>query len=162
MANDVDGAYTRYGPLVLRRCRTLLRDEGRALDAMHDVFIQFLRRDDEVAPGHLGPLLHRIATNVCLNLLRGARRRPEDPADEAVLEIAGFDEEAGGLASARLLLARIFSREPVSTREIAVMHHVDGMTMEEIGREVGLSVSGVRKRLRTLRARAAALEEASP
>ena len=32
------------------------------------------------------------------------------------------------------------------------------MTLEEVAREVGLSVSGVRKRLRTLKANVAALE----
>ena len=34
---------------------------------------------------------------------------------------------------------------------MAVMHHVDGMTLEQVARECGLSVSGVRKRLRRLR-----------
>ncbi|MBI5070113.1 MAG: sigma-70 family RNA polymerase sigma factor [Deltaproteobacteria bacterium] len=162
MVTDVEEAYASHGPMVLRRCRKLLRDEGRALDAMHDVFIQLMRREDEVEPGRMGPLLLRIATNVCLNLLRSARRRPEDPTDEAVLEIARLEEGADGVVAARQLLGRIFGRETASTREIAVMHLLDGMTMEEIGREVGLSVSGVRKRLRTLRSRVAALEGVSP
>ena len=48
---------------------------------------------------------------------------------------------------------RIFGRESASTLEIAVMHYVDRMTLDEVAREVGLSVSGVRKRLRALRAR---------
>ena len=43
---------------------------------------------------------------------------------------------------------------------MAVMHYVDGMTLEEVARNVGLSVSGVRKRLRQLRERTRALEEA--
>ena len=162
MVDEVEEAYARYGPMVLRRCRKLLRDEGRALDAMHDVFIQLMRREDRVEPGRMGPLLLRIATNVCLNLLRSSRRRPEDPADAAVLEIARLEEGADGPLAARQLLDRIFGRELAGTREIAVMHLVDGMTLEEIGREVGLSVSGVRKRLRTLRTRVAALEGVAP
>jgi DNA-directed RNA polymerase specialized sigma24 family protein len=48
----------------------------------------------------------------------------------------------------------------VSTRTIAVLHLVDGMTYEEVAREVGLAVSGVRKRLRTLRAHLRELEAA--
>jgi RNA polymerase sigma-70 factor (ECF subfamily) len=35
---------------------------------------------------------------------------------------------------------------------MAVLHYVDGMTLEQVARECGLSVSGVRKRLRALRA----------
>ena len=43
---------------------------------------------------------------------------------------------------------------------MAVMHYVDGMTLEEVAGHVGLSVSGVRKRLRQLKERTRALEEA--
>ena len=38
------------------------------------------------------------------------------------------------------------------------MHLVDGMTLEEVAREARMSVSGVRKRLRTLRGRLQELE----
>lgn len=159
MAIELEDVYVRYGPMVLRRCRRLLKDEGRALDAMHDVFLQLLRRGEEIDARRLAPLLMRIATNVCLNHLRTWRRRPEDFGDEALLQIADAGDGGLGLAAARLMLGKIFALEQPSTGEIAVMHLVDGMTLEEVGREVGLSVSGVRKRLRTLRARVAALEE---
>ncbi len=42
---------------------------------------------------------------------------------------------------------------------MAVMHLLDGMTLEQVAREVGMSVSGVRKRLRKLRSRVAELED---
>jgi RNA polymerase sigma-70 factor (ECF subfamily) len=35
---------------------------------------------------------------------------------------------------------------------MAMLHYVDGMTLAEVADEVGMSVSGVRKRLRGLRA----------
>ena len=159
MAIELEDVYARYGPMVLRRCRRLLKDEGRALDAMHDVFLQLLRRREDIDTQRIAPLLMRIATNVSLNHLRTWRRRPEDPGDEALLQIADAGGGGQGLAAARLMLGKIFARELPSTGEMAVMHLVDGMTLEEVGREVGLSVSGVRKRLRTLRARVAALEE---
>ena len=34
---------------------------------------------------------------------------------------------------------------------MAVLHYVDGLTLEQVAAETGLSVSGVRKRLRKLR-----------
>jgi RNA polymerase sigma-70 factor (ECF subfamily) len=34
---------------------------------------------------------------------------------------------------------------------MAVLHYVDGLTLEQVADETGLSVSGVRKRLRQLR-----------
>jgi RNA polymerase sigma-70 factor (ECF subfamily) len=38
------------------------------------------------------------------------------------------------------------------------MHYVDGMTLEEVARESGFPVSGVRKRLRTLKERVRGME----
>jgi RNA polymerase sigma-70 factor (ECF subfamily) len=55
------------------------------------------------------------------------------------------------LANARSMLGRLFGSEPTSSQSIAVMHLVDGMSLDEVVRQVGMSVSGVRKRLRSLR-----------
>jgi RNA polymerase sigma-70 factor (ECF subfamily) len=73
-----------------------------------------------------------------------------------LLSIACAEEDGGREAGG--ILARIFSKEQESTRTIAVLHYVDGMTLEETAETVGLSVSGVRKRLRTLQAKVKNLE----
>lgn len=158
MAIDVQDLYARFGPMVLRRCRKLLRDEESALDAMQDTFVLLLRHEERLHDTAPSSLLLRMATNVCLNRIRSGNRRLEDPEEETLLRIACADDvESRSLA--RRLLGRIFRDELDSTRAIAVMHLVDGMTLEEVAREVGLSVSGVRKRLRTLRSRVVALQE---
>jgi len=156
LAIDVEGFYLRYGPMVLRRCRKLLRSEAQAEDAMQDVFVQLLRYEDQLEAQTPSALLLRIATNTCLNRLRTTRRRPETPDDELLMRIAATGGDAEERAVARGLLGRLFGGEPErgpSSQAIAVMHLVDGMTLEEVATESGLSVSGVRKRLRTLRAR---------
>ena len=72
---------------------------------------------------------------------------------ELLTRIAATDEGgAEARAGARSALGRVFGREPISTATIAVMHHVDGMTLQEVADAVGLSVSGVRKRLRKVKA----------
>jgi RNA polymerase sigma-70 factor (ECF subfamily) len=154
VAIDVDGAYRRYASMVLRRCRRLLRDEEKALDAMHDVFVNLLRARERLDADGPASLLMRMATNVCLNRLRGERRRPEDADDAALLDIATA-EEPGARSVARLAVGALLGREPESTRVMAVLHFVDGLTLEEVGREVGLSAAAVRKRLRGLRTRVA-------
>ena len=153
---DIEELYRRYGPMVLRRCRWMLRDEAAARDAMQDVFVQLLRRESLVVD-HPSSLLHRIATNICLNLLRHRQRHPEDTSEDLLLRIAGSDDH-GAQIEARSVLDRLFGREPASTRTIAVMHLLDGFTLEEVAHETGLSVSGVRKRLRTLRSHVRELE----
>ncbi len=157
MAIDVENYYRLYGPMVLRRCRRLLNDEERAVDAMQDTFVQLLRYQDRLKHESPSSLLYRMATNVCLNQIRAAGRRPEDPNDDLVSRIAGHERTESRI-TARSLLGRLFAHERESTGTIAVMHLLDGMTLEEVAREVGMSVSGVRKRLRPLRGKLHELE----
>lgn len=159
MAIDVEQLYRRHGPMVLRRCRAILKDEELAVEAMHEVFVSVVRFQGRIEERGTCSLLYRMATNTSLNLIRSRRRRPEDADDEVIHKIASVDDAELRTLSGRLL-DRIFGREPESTRTIAVLHLVDGMTLEEVAREVGLSVSGVRKRLRTLQAHVAELEVA--
>lgn len=148
---DVEALSSRYGPMVLRRCRRLLGDEDAALDACQDVFVRLIEHRARLDPRYPSSLLYRIATNVCLNRLRDSRREPLT-RDEALLAEIARAEEPGAASDARLLLARLFGRHPESTRTMAVLHYVDGLTLEEVAAETNMSVSGVRKRLRTLRA----------
>jgi RNA polymerase sigma factor (sigma-70 family) len=144
---DVEAAYRRYGPMVLRRCRWLLRDEDEALDVTQEVFIRLLQHQGRLSGQYPSSLLFRIATNLSLNRLRDRRREPSRPGDAVLDAIATMSD-----MDAPLLLDRLFRRHPESTRTMAVLHHVDGMTLEQVARECGMSVSGVRKRLRALRA----------
>ena len=154
---DSNTYYCTYGPMVLRRCRKLLGDEQAARDAMHDVFVQVLSRADDLADQAPSSLLFRIATNVCLNRIRTRRRRPEDGDPELLVQIAERTDPAARSA-ARAALSALFRHEPDDTAVIAVLHLHDKMTLEEVAAEVGMSVSGVRKRLHKLRMKLHALE----
>ena len=73
--------------MVLRRCRGMLRSEAEAVDAMHDVFVELLRRKDTIDSSGSSSLLYRVATNVCLNRLRSRTRRKEEPGAELLEKI---------------------------------------------------------------------------
>lgn len=151
MAVDVESMYRRYGPMVLRRCRQILGDPQQASDAMQDVFVQIVRRREDLDDRASSSLLYRTATNVCLNRLRTRRRKPGDPASDTLDRIASAGAEVDR-GEARAVLRRLFGGEPESTATIAMLHLHDGLTLEQTAHEVGMSVSGVRKRLRKLRA----------
>jgi len=155
---DLEQCYLRYGPLVYRRCLRLLRSEAQAEEAMQDVFVELLKMGARLEDRGLSSLLFRIATHVGLNRLRTRRRHPEDADDLLLLHIAEHDapEER---SAAESLLARLFGREPASSRVMATLHYVDGMTLEEVATELGMSVSGVRKRLRGLREKLSKMTE---
>jgi RNA polymerase sigma-70 factor (ECF subfamily) len=112
--------------------------------------VRVIERHDRLDGRHLSSLLYRIATNLCLNRIRDGKRRPEDADDERLHRIAGA-ERPGAESDARLLLDRIFGRHPESSRTMAVLHYIDGLTLEDVAEQTGMSVSGVRKRLRKLR-----------
>lgn len=158
MAINVEEYYRKYGPMVLRRCRMLLSNEEKALDAMQDVFIKLIRKEKELVDNSPSSLLYRIATNTCFNILRTEKRKSEINNDEILLNIAGKDDHENRIL-ANHFIDRLFEEEKETTRMIAVMHYIDGLTLEETAGEIGLSVSGVRKRLRNLRKKGLILKE---
>lgn len=91
--------------------------------------------------------------------MRSGRRHPER-GDTAVLARIAHDDDLEEQTVAREFLERLFDAEPVSSRVIAVLNLHDGMTLEEVSRATGMSVSGVRKRLRTLRTKLRVLSNA--
>ncbi len=149
---NVEAFYVRYGPMVLRRCRKLLNNEEKAMDAMQDVFTKVLLNQKRLHNTFPSSLLFRMATNVCLNMIRAEQNHKEVYDDDILTNIAMYEEKEHHMVVTDLL-DRIFKREKTSTRQIAVSHYLDGMTLKEVANEVGLSVSGVRKRLRELRGR---------
>ena len=157
-AIDVEQLYRRYSPMVLRRCRQLLQNEEQAVDAMQDVFVRLLAYRDRLHGRFPSSLLFRMATNVCLNIIRD-RKTSRSDADEDILDRIACCDEQETRTLAAVILERLFGREKPSTREIAMLHFVDGMTYREVARETNLSVSGVRKRLRDFRARAMKTQE---
>ena len=146
MTIDVEAWYERYGPMVTRRCRALLRNNEEAMDAVQDVFVNLLRAESRLRGAFPSSLLYTMATNVCLNRLRGRKR-------EAPQDLAGAGEELPfisgdyGQVDAEMLVQAILEDESVENRAICFMYHADGMSLREIGEAVGLSVSGVRKRI---------------
>jgi RNA polymerase sigma-70 factor, ECF subfamily len=148
--DDVEGLCHRYGPMVLRRCERLLGRTEDARDACQDVFVLLVQHRTRLDGAFPSSLLYRMATNVCLNRIRDRGRRPQTDDGAELLQIATA-EEPGAQSHARLLLDRVFGRQPASSRTMAVLHYLDGLTLEQVADETGLSVSGVRKRLRRLR-----------
>ncbi len=131
MAVDVNQLYRDHGPMVLRRCRRMLGTEEAAVDAMHDCFVNVLMHRDRLEDRGASALLFRIATNVCLNKIRAAGRRPEVQDGELIERLAqAADAEARTVA--RRVLDTLFGDAPESTAAIATLHLLDGHTLQEV------------------------------
>jgi RNA polymerase sigma-70 factor (ECF subfamily) len=150
---DIKDYYIRFGPRLFRRCLNLLGDEEKAMDAVQEVFIKVMLNRKKLHNSFPSRLLYRISTNICLNIIRAQNIRQEAHKKSQILaEIAtGQHFETRFLMRDRL--DRIFQNENSLTREIAVMFFVEEFSQKEISDMVGLSLSGVGKRLRMLRKR---------
>jgi len=148
MEINVEAYYQKYGPMVLRRCRNLLKNENNALDAMQEVFVQLTLKKVKIRDEYPSSLLYTMATNTSLNMIRSQKHFSQ--SEELLDQIAQFDENIDRFEIG-YLLDKMFRRQKKSTRVIATLHYVDGMTLEEVSKEVKMSVSGIRKRLRSLK-----------
>jgi len=152
--DDFSELYKKYGPMVLRRCRYILKNEDAALDAMQDVFVRVIERHS-LLNSVCSSFFYTVATTVCLNKLRSRANSSRSGYDTLLNEIAdnttAFHED---ITDTSLLLEAIFRDTRKNTQKIAVMHYIDGYTLEETAAEMNMSVSGIRKRLTVLRKKA--------
>jgi len=156
---DADALYRRYGFLLRRRCRTLLRDEALADDALHEAFMNVIRHLDRFQSAE-EPLrfLYRTVDNACFDQLRRRRRRREDGP-------LGYEPASAHPAvdiELRDAIVEVLGDLSDDERRIAVCAFVDGMSQGDIALEVGLSRVTVNKKIGTIRERARVLLEASP
>jgi RNA polymerase sigma-70 factor (ECF subfamily) len=128
--------YHCYGRVVYARCRRILGESAAAEDATQETFLRVFRHLAK-APGNDEAIawIYRIATNYCLNELRGRkiRAQPLDPIEPAV-----------PLALETLLQNRdqawhVITGVPEKLRTVAYLHHVDGLEQAEVARVLGIS-----------------------
>ena len=144
--------------MVLRRCRKMLPDEQTRARC----------HAGHLCPGPSTPRRPRRPRVQLPAVPRGDQCVPQPHAQSAT-PAAGFQPAicwGGSRTRARRSIAAKPGRcsagssaaSPRSTGTIAVLHLHDGLTLEQTADAVGMSVSGVRKRLRKLRAALVELE----
>ena len=149
--SDFAEIYQKFAPMVLRRCRAILKDEDRALDAMQDVFLRIMESKCKIKE-LCASLFYVTATRVCLNKIRSEKLR-SGPDFEVISQIIAddFSDVEREKIEAEIILEEIFSTRDSKDALIATLHYVDGLTLEETAEQVGMSLSGVRKRLSELK-----------
>jgi RNA polymerase sigma-70 factor (ECF subfamily) len=134
--------YREYRPLVHARCRRLLATRAAADDATQDIFAKLMARTvtPPTGDGRL-PWLLRVATNHCLNELRGEKRR-----DLLRCTMHG-DATLGDDVVHRDLVWRLLGRMPQKLREVAWLRHVWDLELDEIAHKLRVSRRTVVARL---------------
>jgi RNA polymerase sigma factor (sigma-70 family) len=141
---EVEELFRRYGSLVMRRARAIVKDDEEARDVMQDVFVRVVKNIDqfrrEASPSSW---LYRITTNLCLNRIRDRKRQREK------LEAQGTHKQLPEVESPsdRIDVTRTLHQLPSELAEVAIYYHVDGMSQQEISELLGIARRTVSYRL---------------
>jgi RNA polymerase sigma factor (sigma-70 family) len=150
-SDEVSGLYAKYGFFLRRRCRTILRDDALADDALHEAFVKIMRGGASIREAD-EPLrwLYRVVDRCCIDALRKRRRSVETPSEH---EGAGAHPGVAiELRDAVLHLLGTFDEEQM---RIALLLVLDGLSQGEIAEEVGVSRVTVNRKIQAIRAGAA-------
>ena len=116
----------RFGPMVYRRAKALLRDAEEARDVTQEVFITLVR-SQATLEHEASSWLYRVTTNACLNRMRSHRRFNALVAESVERGPRSVPVAADDQCLVRNLLAQA---EPTSAAA-AVYVYIEGMSHEE-------------------------------
>jgi RNA polymerase sigma-70 factor (ECF subfamily) len=149
-ADEVTDVYRRYGSMLERRCRLLLRDDFLAQDALHELLTMLLRRGESMRNAD-SPYrwLCRAAERTSLDLLRRRKRvRDALPLDD----VDQLGAAPGVDVVARRAVLEALERLDEEQQHLAVLLFVDGLSQGEAANELGVSRVTLNKRAQTIRA----------
>ena len=138
----------RHGPVVLRLCRSVLRDEHEAQDAFQATFLVLAQKAESLwVRDSLGPWIHSVAYRVAscaraaaIRRRRHARRHGELAAGRlAVYQ----DEDQGDLEA---VVHEEIDRLPEHFRTPLVLCDLEGCSHEQAARQLGWPVGTVKSR----------------
>jgi RNA polymerase sigma factor (sigma-70 family) len=140
----------RHGPMVIRTCQGILRDDHEAMDAFQATFLVLVRKGRSLwVRDSLGPWLHRVASRAARRARAGANRRRAMERGLAEATRRPTEDRDGLVAAVHEALDRL----PDRYRVPIVLCDLEGRTCEEAARHVGCPIGTIGSRLARGRAR---------
>jgi RNA polymerase sigma-70 factor (ECF subfamily) len=154
--DELADLYDRYAPVLLHRCRSILKNEEAAQDAVQETFARVMRNADTFrAQSSPTTWMYRISTNYCLNQIRNrGTRQGKLTAHREDIVGPGFTEPDDSERQDQARVLALLEKEDEQTRRCVMHTYFDECTREEVAELVGISVPTVRKRIRTFLERA--------
>jgi RNA polymerase sigma factor (sigma-70 family) len=138
----------RHGPVVMRLCRSILRDEHEAQDAFQATFLILAQRAYSLwVRDSIGPWIHSVAYRVASCARAAAIRRQRHERRHAELAAGRLavyhDEDRGDLEA---LVHEEIDRLPEHYRAPLILCDLEGFTHEQAARSLGWPVGTVKSR----------------
>jgi RNA polymerase sigma-70 factor (ECF subfamily) len=151
--NRLTALYAKYGGLVHRRARALLRDEQAARDACQDIFLKVWQAKPDLSVTSPVAWLYQVTTNHCLNVLRDGRRRRALVAEHVggAMESAAGHGAASAAGDLPVTIAMLLRKIPEHLHELAVYYYVDEMSQDEIALVMNVPQRTISLRLKEFR-----------
>jgi RNA polymerase sigma-70 factor (ECF subfamily) len=139
--------YDRYSDKVYRKCLSFVKDEAKAEDFAHDIFLKLvLNIASYKESAKFSTWLYSITYNYCIDQTRLAKRYSESPLDDNFDLEEDFEEaELAELEAAKLRKA--MTQIQPEEKSILMMKYQDDLTIKEISESLEISESAVKMRL---------------
>lgn len=145
-AYAIDAMFRTEAPRLVRYFRLRLGEASDPGDLVQETFLRFVGRSTRGVLDNPIGYLHRIARNLLFEQSRRHRVRQAKEAEfKADLEIAIAPSQSYEIEAAQTM--EIFQRAvdelPPKTREVFLLHRLDGLTYGEIGERLAISIRTV-------------------
>jgi RNA polymerase sigma-70 factor, ECF subfamily len=156
---QVEHDFEQYRVALTSRCTRMLGSRSEAEDAVQETLLRAWRHQARFQGRcRLDSWLHRIATNVCFDMLNARSKRAE-PVDPASLQSAPLEggadadpaEQTLTDEAFRLALVVAIERLPARQRAVLTLREVFGWRASEVAELLGISVAAVNSLLQRAR-----------
>ncbi len=158
----IDEWYEKYAAAIYEKCRRMLASRAEAEDAVQETFVRayklLLEGRSTRGNSDLG-WLYRIATYVCLHLLRSRRQRGEQSMEKTGHQMVVLEDGQERRLMLRETLEDLLLGLDDIGQAVLVSHYIDGVPQGEIARDLGISRRAVVKRLTVMRRKMSASTE---
>lgn len=139
------GLYEALKRPLIRYLWTFVRNQAMAEDLLQETFLQLHRaRQTYTPPRPVRPWIYAITRHVALMHLRSMRRRKEMLPDEDLPEVP-VPHDMDRLSD-RATIRRLLGTLPRPAQEVLILHHLLGLSFEEVGQVVGVAAGTAKVR----------------
>jgi RNA polymerase sigma-70 factor (ECF subfamily) len=149
-ASAFERLYSRHATAIRMLCLRHLRSDASADDVVQETFLRLVRGADRVDRGfNVRAWLHRVAANLCIDLLRAQRRNPGTDDDGSVMRSiptqhrADQPEAAYEMTWLRETVTRVAQAMPPRQRAALVLRELEGLSYNAIAEALQLSPGAV-------------------
>jgi RNA polymerase sigma-70 factor (ECF subfamily) len=146
-----DLLYKRYSSKVFGKCISLLRDEGKAEDAMQEIFIKIILNLSKFSgKSKFSTWLYSITYNYCIDTIRKAKKDKSMLVEDmsTAYDVEDEVEDKFLLETKVERLEQILAEISAGDKSILLMKYQDGLSIKEIGGIFNKSESAIKMKIK--------------